>query len=774
MIVETPSSASYTYKGDSNSDFLKETMSNQFQVVKRSGQKEQLNYDKIHKVLYWATEGLKNVSISDIEINAKLRIHDDITTGEIHTVLIQSCSDLISEKNTDYQYVASKLLNYFIRKNIYGEAKKLPHLKDFIKKNIDSGIYEKEFIEKYSEEEVDLINDFIKHDRDFNFTYAGIKQFVDKYALKNRITNELYETPQYVYAIIPMVLYSDYAEDKRIKYIREYYNCVSQFKINLPTPIMCGVRAKTKQYSSCVLLDCDDNLNSILSTNSAIGYYTANRAGIGLNLRIRAVGSPIKNGEVVHTGIVPFLKMFEATTKSLVQNGVRGGSATVHFPFWHLEIEDLIVLKNNKGTEDNRVRKLDYSIQLCRLFYKRVKENGMITLFSPHDVQDLYEAFGYDNDKFDALYEKYENTPTIKKKQIKALDLFQSICKERIETGRIYIMNLDNCNSHSSFKDKIYMSNLCQEITLPTKPLQHIDDEEAEIALCVLGAINMGEVSLDEMEKVCEVLIRSLDCVVEKQSYPVKAAIHMKKRRSLGIGIINLAYFLAKHKLKYDSEGALPLVDEYMEYFSFYCLKASAKLAKEQGKCEWFDKTKYSDGKLPLDTYNKNVDKIVKRALSLDWEGLRKEIQTHGLRNSTFGAIMPCESSSLISNSTNGIEPPRSLISIKQSKKGKIKQCVPEVSRLKNQYTTAFEMKDNTGYLNICAIIQKYIDQAISTNCYYNPLLHEDGNIPISIVMKEIFYHYSMGGKTMYYLNTYDGKTDESDEESCAGGACSI
>ena len=747
-------------------------------VKKRDGSLAVLDYDKIHTVLFWATEGLKKVSVSDIELNAKLQIYNKIETKEIHKILIQSASELISPRFPNYQYVAANLLNYYIRKEIFSETKNLPHLSELIETNVKRGVYDSIILEKYNENDIDIINDMIKHERDFKFAHAGLQQLIDKYLLQDRKTKQLFETPQYMYIMIAMTLFSEYGNGERLNYIRKFYNDISSFKISLPTPIMCGVRTPNRQYSSCVLIDVGDNLDSIFHSDMAVGLYTAKRAGIGLNFgRLRAIGSKIRGGEVVHTGVIPFLKKFQSTTKCCTQNGVRGGNSTTHFPFWHREIEEIIVLKNNKGTDDNRVRHMDYSIQFCRLFYKRFLADGFITLFSPHDVPDLYDAFGMDNDLFDSLYEKYEKSK-VNKKKIRAREFFNKYCQERIGTGRIYLMNIDNCNTHSPFLDKINQSNLCQEILLPTTPIQHIDDgidADGEVAICILSAINVGAIKkLSELENICSNIVRSLDFVIEHQDYPINSSLKMKKRRSIGIGVTNLAYYLAKNEVKYDDAEACNVVDELMEHIQFYAIKASVELAKEFGPCEWFDRTKYSKGILPIDTYNKNVDKIVNRKTVLDWEGLRKDILEHGMRNSTLTAVMPCESSSVVTNSTNGIEPPRNLLSIKKSKQGLLKQLVPEVDRLGHLYTLAWEMKDNKGYTNIAAVIQKWIDQAISVNHYYDPTKHEDGNLPLSQVARDILYHYSMGGKTLYYANTYDGKADAGDDQGCVGGGCSV
>jgi ribonucleoside-diphosphate reductase alpha chain len=652
----------------------------------------------------------------------------------------------------------------------------MPTLLEVINNNIKNEIYDKSILEHYSESEIKKLDNIMKHKRDYDLVYAGVQQLIDKYLLKDRSTGKIYETPQYMYMLICMTLLAKEGDKvRRRTLIKDMYNDLSTFKISLPTPIMCGVRSPSRQYSSCTLIDVGDNLPSIFHSNTAVGYYTANRAGIGLNFgEIRGVGSKIRNGEVVHTGVIPFLKMYESTTKSCTQNGVRGGSSTTHFPFWHKEIEDILVLKNNRGTDDNRVRKMDYSIQFCRLFYRRFVEDGYITLFSPHEVRELYGWFGYNNDEFEKLYEQYERSRSIWKKRIKARTFFNHFCKERIETGRIYVMNIDHCNDHSSFTDKIKMSNLCQEITLPTTPLSHIDDNcntDAEIALCVLSAINVGAIKLSELKDICMNIVRALDSVIEYQMYPVGASMKMLKRRSIGVGITNLAYYLAKNGVTYDDSEACNVVDELMENIQYNLIRASIQLAKEKGKCEWFDRTKYSKGILPIDTYAKTVDKLVTRKSKLNWDKLRKDIEKHGMRNSTLTALMPCESSSLVTNSTNGIEPPRGLLSIKKSKQGLIPQVVPDIHNLRNKYTLAYDMINNQGYTNIVAVIQKYVDQAISANHYYRFDKYENGNLPMSEIAHDLLHSYKMGLKTLYYANTDDGKTDE---VVCESGACSI
>ena len=731
-------------------------------VQKRnSREKEPLNIEKIHQMVEFACEDITGVSASQVEMKSGLQFYDGISTDEIQKILIKSASDLISLETPNYQYVAARLLLFSLRKSIFRKLWDHPHLYDHTKKGVDLKVYDADILKCYDKSEFDRMNMWIDHTRDYNFTYAGLRQVIDKYLVQDRSSGEVYETPQFMYMLISATIFSQYAKDKRMTYVKKYYDAISRFKINIPTPVMAGVRTPVRQYASCVLVDVDDTLPSIFTSDMAIGRYVAQRAGIGINAgRIRGINSRIRGGEVQHTGVVPFLKKFEATVKCCTQNGVRGGSATVHFPIWHQEIEDILVLKNNKGSEDNRVRKLDYSIQLSKLFYQRFIDDEFITLFSPHEVPDLYENWG--TDQFDKLYEEYEKKTSVKKRKIKAQDLIQSLLKERAETGRIYIMNIDHCNTHSSFKDIITMSNLCQEITLPTKPLQHID-QDGEIALCILSAINLGTLKdFDELETLCDLSVRSLDEIIEHQQYPVKAAeVSTKARRSLGIGYIGLAHYLAKNKVLYSEKGAWKLVDELSEAFQYNLLKASNTLAKEKGKCEYFNRTKYSDGILPIDTYKKEVDEIVTRKLSYNWEKLRKDIVEHGLRHSTLSAQMPSESSSVVSNETNGIEPPRDFISVKKSKKGPLKQVVPSYNTLKNFYTLLWDMKSNEGYINVVAVMQKYFDQAISGNWSYNPQNYDSGQTPLSEMINDLLTTYKYGWKTSYYQNTYDGKKDE-------------
>ena len=736
--------------------------SDNLSVRKRNGRgRMPLDIDKIHSMVGHATENITGVSASHVEMNSGIQFFDGISTEDIQQILIKSANDLISLENPNYQYVAARLLLFSLRKKLFHKLWEHPSLLEQINKCVERGVYDKGILDNYTTAEIDRLNGFIDHERDYNFTYAGLRQVMDKYLVQDRSNGDIFETPQFMYMMIAATLFANYPKEKRITYVKKYYDAISKFKINIPTPVMAGVRTPLRQFASCVLVDSDDSLPSIFSSDMAIGRYVAQRAGIGINAgRIRGINSRIRGGEIQHTGVIPFLKKFEATVRCCTQNGVRGGSATVHFPIWHQEIEDILVLKNNKGTEDNRVRKLDYSIQISKLFYERFIKDEEITLFSPHDVPGLYEAFGMP--EFDELYEKYERSYKTPKTKIRAQELMGAMLKERAETGRIYIMNIDHCNTHSSFKDKVYMSNLCQEITLPTTPVQHIDDENGEIALCILSAVNLGLIrDKHDLEELCDLSVRALDEIIDYQEYPILAAQQSaQSRRSLGIGYIGLAHYLAKNHVTYGDKEALELVDETTEAFQYYLLKASNTLAQEKGQCEQFKNTKYSDGILPIDTYKKDLDKIVKRKLSYDWKQLRKDIQEHGLRHSTLSAQMPSESSSVVSNATNGIEPPRDYLSVKKSKKGTLKQIVPDYYRLKNFYTLLWDMPSNEGYINVVATMQKYFDQAISGNWSYNPENYKDGEVPISVMANDLLTTYKLGWKTSYYQNTYDAKTD--------------
>jgi len=734
-------------------------------VVKRDGTSATLDLERVHHIVEHACKGLAGVSESAVEMNSGLQFFDGIETKDIQEILIRSANDLITLENPNYQFVAARLLLFGLRKSVYkGHPDNHPILKNHVESCVSKGVYDDTILDKYSEQEWEILNSYIDHDRDYLFTYAGIRQVTDKYLVQDRSTGEIYETPQFMYMLIAVTLFQNDDKFYRLEYIKKYYDAISKHRINIPTPIMAGVRSPIRQFASCVLVDADDTLDSIFSSDMAIGKYVAQRAGIGINAgRIRGINSKIRGGEVQHTGVVPFLKKFESTVRCCTQNGIRGGSATVHFPIWHQEISDILVLKNNKGTEDNRVRKLDYSIQLSKIFYERFIQNSTISLFSPHDVPGLYDAFG--SDTFDELYTQYESDESISRTTIGAQELILDLLKERAETGRIYIMNIDHCNTHSSFKDKISMSNLCQEITLPTTPIQHIDGS-GEIALCILSAINIGKINkIEELDELCELAVRGLDALIDYQQYPVKAAEQStKNRRSLGIGYIGLAHYLAKNGVKYDSQEAFDLVHKLTERFQYALLSASNHLSMEKGPCGYFGKTKYADGILPIDTYKKEVDDIVPNDLSCDWEFLRGRISEYGLRHSTLSAQMPSESSSVVSNATNGIEPPRDYLSIKKSKKGPLKQVVPSYTTLKNNYTLLWDMPNNDGYIKVTAVMQKFFDQAISGNWSYNPEHYPDNEVPVSVMAKDLLTTYKYGWKTSYYQNTYDAKKDGDEE----------
>lgn len=758
-------------------------------VVKRDGQKEHLDVEKLHKVVFWATEGISGVSASEVEIKSQIQFYPGITTRDIQETLIKAAADLITEETPNYQFVAGRLINYHLRKEVYGQYEPVDFL-THIKKVIDEGYYDKDILSWYGEDDIRSLGEHINHDRDYDIAYVGMEQFRGKYLVKNRVTGHHFETPQMAYMLIGMVLFRRYGED-RLKWVKDFYDSISTFEISLPTPIMAGVRTPQKQFSSCVLIETDDSLDSINATASAIVKYVSQKAGIGIGAgRIRAINSPIRNGDAAHTGVIPFYKHFQSAVKSCSQGGVRGGAATLYYPIWHLEVEDLLVLKNNKGTEDNRIRHLDYGVQFNKVMYERLLTGGNITLFSPNDVPDLYEAFFVDNDRFKELYEKYERSTKLRKKSVPAIDLFSSFMEERKNTGRIYLMNVDHANDHGSFikeKAPIKMSNLCAEISLPTKPLNDINDPDGEISLCTLSAVNWGKIrDPRDFEKPCTLAVRALDELLDYQDYPVKAAeISTMNRRPLGIGIINLAYWLAKNDLTYqhiDANG-LAKLQEYTEAWSYYLIKASVDLAKERGACPKSNETKYAQGIMPIDTYKREVDDLVAPAYAMPWDELREDAKTYGIRNSTLMALMPSETSAQISNSTNGIEPPRSLISVKQSKDGVLKQVVPEIRKLKNKYDLLWDQRSPLGYLKICAVLQKFIDQCISVNTSYNPRHYEDEQIPMSEMLQHLVMHYKWGGKTLYYYNTADGAgeidvklpelvTGDTDDENCV--SCTI
>ncbi len=754
-------------------------------VQKRDGRLEKIDLDKIHRVIEWAAEGLDNVSVSQVEISSHIQFYDKITTKSIHETIIKSAADLISAATPDYQYLAARLAIFHLRKIAFGQFEP-PHLFDHVTKLTQEGRYDAHILQDFSKEEFDTLNNYIDHNRDLSFAYAAVKQMEGKYLVQDRVTKQVFESPQFLYMLVGMCLFASYDKqyDKasRLDYIKRFYDTTSTFKISLPTPIMSGVRTPSRQFSSCVLIECDDSLDSINATTSAIVRYVSQRAGIGVNAgRIRALGSPIRGGEAQHTGCIPFYKLFQTAVKCCSQGGVRGGAATLFYPIWHLEVENLLVLKNNRGVEDNRVRHMDYGVQINKTIYQRLIKNQNVTLFSPSDVPGLYDAFFADQAEFERLYEQYEQDASIRKRSVPAQELFSLMMQERASTGRIYVQNVDHCNTHSPFDPSvapIRQSNLCMEIALPTQPLDNINDESGEIALCTLSGINLGEINqLEDIKEPAELIVRALDALLDYQDYPVIAAKNgSMKRRTLGIGVINYAYYLAKNGTKYSDPTALGLTHRTFEALQYYLLVASNKLAKEQGACPAFGDTTYSQGILPIDTYKADIDAICNEPLQLDWEALRHDIKTHGLRNSTLTALMPSETSSQIANATNGIEPPRGLVSVKASKDGILKQVVPEIDKLKDQYELLWQMPNNKGYLSLVAIMQKFIDQSISTNTNYDPTKFEDSRVPMKVMIQDLLMAYKLGVKTLYYHNTRDGANDAQDdlENGCAGGACTL
>lgn len=759
-------------------------MNSTLKVSKRDGEQEPLDLDKIHKVVTWAAEGLDRVSVSEVELRAHLQFFDGIQTSEIHETLIKAAADLISEEAPDYQYLAARLNIFHLRKKAYGRFEP-PALYEHVKRMVEEERYDKHLMEDYSREEIEAMDAFIDHTRDMNFSYAAVKQLEGKYLVQNRVTGKVYESAQFLYVLIAACLFASYDKERRLEYIKRFYDAVSLFKLSLPTPIMAGVRTPTRQFSSCVLIEAGDSLDSINATSAAIVKYVSQRAGIGINGgRIRALGSPIRGGEAFHTGCIPFYKHFQTAVKSCSQGGVRGGAATLFYPMWHYEVENLLVLKNNRGVEENRVRHLDYGVQLNKLMYERMIKNGNITLFSPSDVPGLYDAFFEDQERFEQLYLKYEADETIRKKVMKAVDLFSMMMQERASTGRIYIQNVDHCNTHSPFNPKkapVRQSNLCLEIALPTKPLKDINDPEGEIALCTLAAFNLGKIDdLDELEELSDLIVRALDSLLSYQDYPVLAAQQASlSRRTLGVGVINYAYYLAKNGVKYSDGSANGLTHRTFEAIQYWLLRASNKLAVEQGACEAFNDTTYAQGILPIDSYKKDVDKFCEEPLHYDWETLRKDITEKGLRNSTLTALMPSETSSQISNATNGIEPPRGYISVKQSKDGILKQVVPEYRELRSNYELLWQIPSNQGYLQLVGIMQKFVDQAISANTNYDPSRFPNNKVPMQQLLKDLLTAYRNGVKTLYYHNTRDGMEDpqkdvQEEDDDCAGGACKI
>lgn len=761
-------------------------MNHSLLVTKRDGRKESIDLDKIHRVINWAAEGLNNVSVSQVELHSRIQFYDGIKTADIHETMIKAAADLISCEAPDYQYLAARLAIFHLRKKAYGRFEP-PGLFEHVSKMVRIEKYDAHLLEDYSENEFAQMDEFIDHWRDMTFSYAAVKQLEGKYLVQNRVNHQIYESAQFLYILVAACLFSRYPASTRLDYIRRFYHGISTFKISLPTPIMAGVRTPTRQFSSCVLIECGDSLDSINATASAIVKYVSQRAGIGVNAgAIRAQGSPIRGGEAFHTGCIPFYKHFQTAVKSCSQGGVRGGAATIFYPLWHLEVESLLVLKNNRGVEGNRVRHMDYGVQLNRLMYQRLLKGEEITLFSPSDVSGLYWAFFSDQDEFERLYLKYENDPRIRHKKIKAVELFSLLMQERASTGRIYIQNVDHCNTHSPFDAKVApvrQSNLCLEIALPTAPLENINDEEGEIALCTLSAFNLGAIEhLDELGELATLSVRALDALLDYQHYPIPAARKSAlARRTLGIGVINFAYYLAKNGVRYSDRSANNLTHRTFEAIQYYLLRASNDLAREQGACPWFDHTLYSKGILPIDTYKKDLDQLHQEPLHYDWETLRKDILESGLRNSTLSSLMPSETSSQISNATNGIEPPRGYVSIKASKDGILRQVVPEYEALKEAYQLLWDIPDNEGYLQLVGLMQKFVDQSVSANTNYDPRRFTAGKVPMKQLLTDLLTAYKWGIKTLYYHNTRDGADDlqedlkdSASDDDCAGGGCKI
>ncbi|EII7984706.1 ribonucleoside-diphosphate reductase subunit alpha [Salmonella enterica] len=744
-------------------------------IVKRDGSIEPLSEEKYNRVVMWGVENIRNVSASAIAMGAAASIFDGMTTCQLHEALVKSAADLISPETPNYSKVAARLNLFKLRKDAFGQYE-YPNFYNHIVSNVSCGVYDEDLLKFYTPEEIVELGVYIKPKRDEYFGYAATVQLASKYLVQNRVTGEIYEGPQQLYMLVGMCLFQNWedgcAGKTRLEMVKGFYDVTSTFKLSLPTPIMAGVRTPTRQFSSCVLIEAEDSLKGISAASSAIIDYVSRRAGIGVGFgRLRALGSEIRNGEATHTGVIPFLKHFQTAVKSCSQGGVRGGAATAFYPIWHLEVESLLVLKNNRGIEENRVRHLDYGVMINRLMYRRLVRNENITLFSPHDVPDLYDAFFVNQDKFEELYLKYEADESIRKKSIPAVDLFSTLMQERASTGRVYIANVDHMNNHGAFVPEIapvHQSNLCMEITLPTKPLEFTDDPNGEIALCTLSAFNLGAIrTLDSLKDVAFYAVAALDSLLDYQDYPMDAAeIPAKARRSLGIGVTNFAYYLAKNGFNYSGAAGNQLVHETFEAIQYYLLDASCRLAEAKGACDWFSHTKYAQGQLPVDHYRKTLDANPETSfeLKMPWEELRGRICEHGLRNSTLTAQMPCETSSQITNSTNGIEPPRGPVSVKSSKDGIVKMVVPDFAQLKDQYEYLWDMPDNRGYLTKVAIIQKFFDQAISANTNYDPTRFPGDKVPMMKLLEDLLFAYQKGVKTLYYHNTRDGAGKREDD----------
>ena len=757
-------------------------------VTKRNGIKELVNLDKIHKVLEWATEGLSGVSYSNIEIKAQLQFKENIKTSDIHEILARTAAELISEETPNYQYVSARLRLFSLRKEVFGKFNP-PHIFPYVNGMVEKGLYSEELIEKYTSDEFDKMNNFINHNRDFTLTWAAIKQMDGKYLRQNRVTGEIFETPQFLYMMVSATIFMSYPKSSRMNWIKKCYDAISTFDLSLPTPIMAGLRTPVKQFSSCVLIESGDSLKSINATSSAIIEYISKKAGIGVNAgSIRGLGSPIRGGESAHTGVIPFFKHFQSAVKSCSQGGVRGGAATLYVPLWHLEIENILVLKNNKGTDDNRVRHIDYGIQFNELLYQRLVDGKNISLFSPSEVKGLYESFFADQREFARLYEKYESDTTIRRNTVSALEIFELYIRERMGTGRIYFQHVDHCNEYGPFDPKkapIRQSNLCLEIALPTKPLEYENDPNGEIALCTLAAFNLGKIpdfnpenpdeakeALTWFDDISELGVRMLDAILTYQDYPIEAAYRSTmKYRPLGMGVINYAYLLAKHGVQYSNGSAIKLTHQVMEAMQYYSMKASIKLAKEFGRCEGFNDLKLATGSLPIDRYKKDLDILLEKHNAnfhlCDWESLRKDLLKYGIRNATVSALMPSETSSQIANATNGIEPPRNFVTTKISKDGILKQVVPgiEDDAIKWNYELFWDHPNPKGYIELVGIMQKWVDQAISGNTSYNPNNFPNRKVSIKKLLEDQLLCYKLGWKTGYYFNT----NDHEDEDDCDG-----
>jgi ribonucleoside-diphosphate reductase alpha chain len=743
-------------------------------VVKRSGERVPLDISKIQRQVAYDCKGIDGVSPSMIEIKAQIELHDGMTTETIDELLLKAMVDLIDEtenpeiNNTNYQYVAGRQKVSMLRKEVYGTYTP-PALYDIVKKNVEVGMYTPELLEWYTEDEWKIIDLFIDHAKDEEYTYAAIAQLAEKYLVQNRATGQIYETPQVRYAIAAATAFHNEPKEKRLKYVKEYYECASDGHFTLATPVLAGLGTPTKQFSSCVLISSDDTLDSIFASGEMMAKYASKRAGIGLELgRIRPVGAPIRNGEIKHTGMIPFLKKWFADLRSCSQGGIRNASCTVTFPVWHAQFEDLIVLKNNQGTEEVRVRQMDYSVVVNKMFWNRYRKGENITLFDPHEVPDLYQAYYRDSKEFETLYLKYEQDKTKKKKVLSAEDVFKNgILKERTDTGRIYLVNIDNVINQGPFDtrlDPIYQSNLCQEILLPTKPFQRIEDPEGRIALCTLGSINWGAFSKpQDMRKACRVLVRSLSNLLNYQDFlSIQSKLANEDFEPLGVGITNLAYWHAKRSYKYGETDALAEVKRWMEHQAYYLTETSVELAQEKGPCGRSQYTYYGKGVFPWERRSEGVNELTDFTPSMDWEPLRERLKQYGIRNATLMAVAPVESSSVVLNSTNGIEMPMELISVKESKAGSFVQVVPEYRRLKNRYQLMWDQQDCNAYLKTSAVLAAYIDQSLSTNTFYNPAFFPGGKVPGTLVAKNLMLAYKWGLKTIYYslINKVGAKVD--------------